>query len=107
MNAAAFIRAAAPWVIMGLPVAVFAARGASGPAVHHRQLHRRAERAEADQAAVHEPVHCGGVGAVGLWRLSGVHQGVQEIREGDSLPVPAGFPGEIGAIPYRAGMLRA
>lgn len=30
MNAAAFIRAAAPWVIMGLLVAVFAARGAAG-----------------------------------------------------------------------------
>ena len=38
MNAAAFIRAAAPWVILGLLVAVFAARGASDPAVHHRQL---------------------------------------------------------------------
>lgn len=33
----AFIRAAAPWVILGLLVAVFAARGASGKEQNHQK----------------------------------------------------------------------
>lgn len=33
----AFIRAAAPWVIMGLLVAVFAARGTSGKEQNHQK----------------------------------------------------------------------
>lgn len=49
------------------------------PGLSHQYPHGAGQKA----AAVHGPVHCGGVGAVGLWRLSGVHQGVQEIRGGD------------------------
>lgn len=48
------------------------------PGLSHQYPHGAGQK-----AAVHGPVHCGGVGAVGLWRLSGVHQGVQEIRGGD------------------------
>ena len=57
--------------------------------VFYQHPHGAGEKAAAD----HIPAHRGGVGAVRLRRLPGVHKGVQKVRGRHALPVPPGFSG--------------